>query len=42
MAEKAAEFDTGGIKVVTEMGRWSEKKDATWMSGSLFSDVRKQ
>lgn len=29
MVEKAAGFDAGGTDVVTEIGRWIEKKDAT-------------
>ncbi len=33
MLEKAEEVEFGGTEAVTEMGRWMEKKEATWMSG---------
>ena len=33
MLEKAVEFELGGTEAVTDMGRWMEKKEATWMSG---------
>jgi len=32
--EKEEEDDGGGMTAVTEMGLWSEKKDAMWISGS--------
>ena len=36
MAEKAAGFDGGGTGVVTEIGRWNEKNEATWISGPVL------
>jgi len=33
MLENAEEVEFGGTEAVTEMGRWMEKKEATWMSG---------
>lgn len=32
--EKEEEDEGGGMTAVTEMGLWSEKKDAMWISGS--------
>jgi hypothetical protein len=31
-ASKASEDEVGGTVVVTEMGRWIEKNEATWTS----------
>ena len=33
MAEKASGLAFGGTEVVTDIGRWIEKNDATWISG---------
>ena len=32
MVEKAVVVEVVGTKVVTEIGLWIEKKDATWIS----------
>jgi hypothetical protein len=32
IAVKASELEFKGTEVVTDMGRWMEKKDATWIS----------
>jgi hypothetical protein len=32
MVENAVEVEVGGTEEVTDMGRWMEKKEATWMS----------
>jgi hypothetical protein len=32
IASKASGVEMGGTVVVTEMGRWMEKKEATWTS----------
>lgn len=36
--EKATPEDAGGKDVVTEIGLWFEKKDATWMSCFLLAN----
>jgi hypothetical protein len=33
MAEKASGLTFDGTEVVTDIGRWIEKNDATWISG---------
>lgn len=32
MVENAEKVELGGTEAVTDMGRWIEKKEATWMS----------
>ena len=34
MASNASVLEVGGTVVVTEIGRWMEKNDATWTSNS--------
>lgn len=34
IASKASVLEVGGTVVVTEIGRWMEKNDATWTSNS--------
>lgn len=39
--EKADEVEFGGTEAVTDMGRWMEKKEATWMSGWTLACVHR-
>ena len=38
MEEKLLSDDAGGTEAVTDMGLWTEKKDAICMSGMHFSE----
>lgn len=40
MLENADGVEFGGTEAVTEMGRWMEKKEATWMSGVTLAGVQ--